>query len=106
MSGPVEVLGTREVTALSTVDSPMVFMVKSLLLPIIPVATLFVCLWAADEPLRGAYFLIAVLTFLGASDVLGVARVAAREERRPALSVFAMLSVRWLALVALIGIVV
>jgi putative colanic acid biosysnthesis UDP-glucose lipid carrier transferase len=106
MSVPVEVLGTREVTALSTVDSPMVFMVKSLLLPIIPVGTLFVCLWAADEPLRGAYFLIAVLTFLGASDVLGVARVAAREERRPALSVFAELSLRWFALVVLIGIVV
>jgi putative colanic acid biosynthesis UDP-glucose lipid carrier transferase len=106
MSVPVEVLRTREVTALSTVDSPMVFLVKSLLLPIIPVGTLFVCLELADEPLRGAYFLIAVLTFLGASDVLGVARIAAREERRPALQVFGELSLRWLALVALIAIVV
>jgi putative colanic acid biosysnthesis UDP-glucose lipid carrier transferase len=106
MSVPVESLGNRELTALSTVDSPMVFMVKSLLLPIIPVATLFVCLWLADEPLRGAYFLIAVLTFLGASDVLGVARVTAREQKRAAVAVFAELWVRWLALVGLIGIVV
>ncbi len=40
MEGRVEPLHSREITALSTVDSPVVFAVKSLLLPIIPVITL------------------------------------------------------------------
>jgi hypothetical protein len=65
MNSRVEALHSREVTALSTVDTPAVFAVKSLLLPIIPVITLWICMTAANEPLRGGYFLIAVLTFLG-----------------------------------------
>ena len=106
MSVPIEALRTREVTALSTVDGPMVFVVKSLLLPIIPVVALFVCLRLADEPLRGGYFLIAVLTFLGASDVLGIARIGASDERRPPIQLFLEIVARWLVLVALIAVVI
>jgi putative colanic acid biosynthesis UDP-glucose lipid carrier transferase len=106
MSVPIEALRSREVTALSTVDSPMVFMVKSLLLPIIPVVTLYLMLVVAQEPLRGGYFLIAVLTFLGASDVLGLARIGSGEESQPASRVFLEISARWAVLVALIGAVI
>ena len=106
MDGRVEPLHSREVTALSTVDSPVVFAVKSLLLPIIPVVTLWICMAAADAPLRGGYFLIAVLTFLGASDVLGVARISAHDERRPQGEVLLEITARWLTLVALIAAVV
>jgi len=106
MSVPIEALHSREVTALSTVDSPTVFVVKSLLLPIIPVMTLFVCLAVAREPLRGGYFLIAVLTFLGAPDVLGIARIGASDEKRPQGRVFLEMLARWLALVALAALVI
>jgi len=106
MSVPIEALRTREVTALSTVDAPMVFVVKSLLLPIIPVLSLYICLRLANEPLRGGYFLIAVLTFLGASDVLGIARIGASDERRPPGQVFLEIVGRWLLLVVLIAVVI
>ena len=99
MEGRVEPLHSREVTALSTVDSPVVFAVKSLLLPIIPVATLWICMASADAPLRGGYFLVAVLTFLGASDVLGVARISAHDEMRPQGEVLLEITARWLTLV-------
>lgn len=106
MSAPIEALQSREVTALSTVDSPMVFVVKSLLLPIIPVVTLYLLLLAVREPMRGGYFLIAVLTFLGASDVLGIARIGAGDVRRPPARVFMEITGRWIVLVGLIGVVV
>jgi putative colanic acid biosynthesis UDP-glucose lipid carrier transferase len=106
MSTPVEALRTREVTALSSVDSPLVFAVKSLLLPIIPVLTLFICLLAANAPLRGGYFLIAVLTFLGAPDVLGLARIGVSDEKRPQGAALLETTGRWLVLVALIFMVV
>src|SRR6185369_5748746 len=58
MSVPREALRSREVTALSSVDSPAVFVAKSLLIPTIPLATLGACLGVADEPLRGGYILV------------------------------------------------
>jgi putative colanic acid biosynthesis UDP-glucose lipid carrier transferase len=106
MSVPIEALRSRDVTALSTVDSPAVFIVKSLLLPIIPVVMLYVCLAVAHEPLRGGYFLIAVLTFLGAPDVLGIARIGASDEKRPQGQVLLEIVGRWFILVSLIFIVV
>ena len=106
MEGRVEPLHSREITALSTVDSPVVFAVKSLLLPIIPVITLWICIAAGNEPLRGGYFLIAVLTFLGAPDVLGLARISAHDEKRPQGKLLLEITARWLTLVALIAAVV
>jgi len=106
MNTRAEALHTREVTALSTSDSPAVFAVKSLLLPIIPVVTLSICMAASDEPLRGGYFLIAVLTFLGASDVLGLARIGASDQKQPQGAVLLEITARWLTLVALISAVV
>jgi putative colanic acid biosynthesis UDP-glucose lipid carrier transferase len=106
MNPRAEALHSREATALSTVDSPAVFAVKSLLLPIIPVITLWLCMLAADAPLRGGYFLIAVLTFLGAADVLGLARIGASDQMQPRGAVLLEISARWMILVALIAAVV
>ena len=106
MNTRAQALHSREVTALSTVDSPAVFAIKSLLLPIIPVVTLCICMAGADEPLRGGYFLIAVLTFLGAPDVLGLARIGANDEKRPQGAILLELTARWFTLVALISAVV
>ena len=106
MTNPVEALRSREVTALSSTDSPAVFAVKSLLLPILPVAMLSLCMFFADAPLRGGYFLIAVLTFLGAPDVLGLARVGPVQEREPQGPALLEITGRWCILVALIAIVV
>ena len=78
MSATVEALRSRESTALSAGDSPAVFAAKSLLLPIIPVASLASCLALANAPLRGGYFLIAVLTFLGAPEAMARSRERAR----------------------------
>jgi len=50
----------------------VVFALKSLLYPTTPVITLILCLIAWREPLRGPYFLIAVLAFLGVADLLDV----------------------------------
>jgi len=105
MNSRVESLNAREVTALSTTDSPAVFAVKSLLLPIIPVLTLWICISAANAPLRGGYFLIAVLTFLGAPDVLGLARLGPQEEKRPQGGVLLEIVARWITLVALVAVV-
>src|ERR1043165_2891077 len=47
-----------------------VFATKSLLYPVIPAVTLFICLWAWDEPLYGPYILVGVIAFLGVADLL------------------------------------
>ena len=106
MNARVEVLRSREATALSAVDSPAVFAVKSLLLPIIPVMSLALCLAVAQAPLPGGFFLIAVLTFLGAPDVLGIARLGASGERQTQLVLALEITGRWLVLAALIASVV
>jgi Undecaprenyl-phosphate glucose phosphotransferase len=106
MSVRAEVLRTRAPTALSAVDSPAVFAAKSLLLPIIPVVSLALCLAVAHAPLHGGYFLVTVLTFLGAPDVLGIAHIGASHARRTRLVLLLEITGRWLVLVALIASVV
>ena len=51
-------------------DSGAVFMVKALFYPVTSVAFLAFCLWLGRRPLTGTYFLIAVLTFAGAAELL------------------------------------
>jgi hypothetical protein len=46
------------------------FVMKSLLYPVMPVITLGLCMLAWRENLHGVYFLMAVLAFFGAADVL------------------------------------
>jgi putative colanic acid biosynthesis UDP-glucose lipid carrier transferase len=79
-----------------------VFALKSLLYPITPVTTLFVCLLAWQEPWRGPYFLICVLVFFGVADVLDAmpARILSAGAR--ALRSLIDITLRWVALLAFV----
>jgi putative colanic acid biosynthesis UDP-glucose lipid carrier transferase len=56
-------------------DSGAVFLVKALFYPVTVVAFLALCLWLGDRSLSGTYFLIAVLAFAGAAELLGDSRI-------------------------------
>jgi len=59
----------------SSFDSGAVFMVKALFYPVTAVAFLLFCLWLGGRTFTGTHFLIAVLTFAGAAELLGDSRV-------------------------------
>lgn len=69
-------------------DSGAVFLVKALFYPVTVVAFLALCLWLGDRSLSGTYFLIAVLAFAGAAELLGDSRIDHGEPR-------AALELRW-----------
>ncbi|HEY2781529.1 MAG TPA: undecaprenyl-phosphate glucose phosphotransferase [Steroidobacteraceae bacterium] len=69
-------------------DSGAVFLVKALFYPVTVVAFLALCLWLGDRSLSGTYFLIAVLAFAGAAELLGDSRIDHGEQD-------ASLEVRW-----------
>jgi putative colanic acid biosysnthesis UDP-glucose lipid carrier transferase len=103
---PTDMLRPREFAVLTTVDSPMVFVIKCLLLPVIPVLTLFACLEIAHEPIRGRYFLIAILTFIGASEFLGTPRITAGDSPRRRRWILLEITGRWFGLMALVSVLV
>ena len=87
-------------------DSGTVFMVKALFYPVTAVAFLAFCLWLGRRPLTGTYFLIAVLTFAGAAELLGDSRVdhdpaALRQELRWLLDMV----LRWIGVGACVALV-
>jgi putative colanic acid biosynthesis UDP-glucose lipid carrier transferase len=59
----------------SSFDSGTVFLVKALFYPVTVVAFLALCLWLGGRPFGGTYFLIAVLAFAGAAELLGNSRI-------------------------------
>jgi putative colanic acid biosynthesis UDP-glucose lipid carrier transferase len=99
-----QTLQSRQSAALTIADSPLVFVVKCLLFPFIAVLTLLGCLKILDEPLRGGYLLIAVLTFLGVSEFLGIARIGASDSRRRRRYVLMDITARWFVLIGFVGI--
>src|SRR5262245_50288085 len=58
-----------EPLGVSAGDPSTVFVIKSLLNPTISVLTLLGCVALRGETLRGPYFLVAVVAFLGAADL-------------------------------------
>jgi len=82
----------------STADPSIVFVIKSLLNPVIVVLTLLACMNMWDESLQGPYFLVAVLGFLGAADFLGVGQLGNRKNWRHALRCLAEITLRCLLL--------
>jgi putative colanic acid biosysnthesis UDP-glucose lipid carrier transferase len=58
-------------SGVSAADPTTVFVVKSLLNPVVAVLALGACAAALGESLRGPYFLVAVLGFIGAAELLG-----------------------------------
>ena len=79
----------------SAADPTAVFVVKSLLNPVVAVLALAVCLVMRDESLRGPYFLVAVLGFAGAAELLGVAQFNGARDWRNGLHGLADLVLRW-----------
>ena len=106
MNVTTDMLTARDSAAVTLADSPSVFTVKCLLFPIISVLTLVGCLRIADEALRGGYFLIAVLTFIGVSEFLGVARISVIDRLRQPEHLLLDITARWLAMLLFVGILV
>jgi putative colanic acid biosynthesis UDP-glucose lipid carrier transferase len=79
----------------SAADPTAVFVVKSLLNPVVAVLTLVVCLLVRGESLHGPYFLVAVLGFAGAAELLGVAQFGGARDWRNALHGLLDLVLRW-----------
>jgi putative colanic acid biosysnthesis UDP-glucose lipid carrier transferase len=69
-------------------DSGSVFLIKSLFYPVTVVAFLALCLWLGHRPFSGRHFLIAVLAFAGAAELLGDSRI---DHGEPAVQ----MEVRW-----------
>jgi putative colanic acid biosysnthesis UDP-glucose lipid carrier transferase len=60
---------------ISSFDSGTVFLVKALFYPVTAVAFYGLCLRLGNYPFSGTYFLIAVLTFAGAAELMGDSKV-------------------------------
>jgi putative colanic acid biosynthesis UDP-glucose lipid carrier transferase len=93
---------SRELPVVTAADSPLVFVVKCLLFPVVPVLTLLSCLTVSHEELTGAYFLLGALTFLGASEFLGVPQIGASARRNR--YVLMDITARWIGLIAVVGV--
>jgi putative colanic acid biosynthesis UDP-glucose lipid carrier transferase len=89
---------------ISAADPSAVFLVKSLLNPVIAVGSLVVCLLSWDEPLYGPYFLIAVLTFVGTADFLDSAQIQRAKGTLSALQLLLDIAVRWALLIGFLWI--
>ena len=89
-------------TSSSASESPTLFLVRSLLYPLVPVVTLVLCVIAAGEPLDGPYVLIAVLAFIGAADLLDLAPIEVPRAWWLAVSTLIDIVLRWLLLISFI----
>jgi putative colanic acid biosysnthesis UDP-glucose lipid carrier transferase len=82
-------------TRATAAEPSVVFVVKSLLVPITVVLTLLASLVSWNERLGGAYIIVAVLAFLGASDLLEAGQVDVRHTRFSAVRCLIDLALRW-----------
>jgi putative colanic acid biosysnthesis UDP-glucose lipid carrier transferase len=80
-------------------DSGAVFLIKALFYPVTVVAFLALCLELGDRPFSGTHFLIAVLAFAGAAELLGDSRIDYDEpDASLELRWFFGLVARWIAI--------
>ena len=87
-----------EPLGVSAADPSTVFVIKSLLNPTISVLTLLGCLALWGETLRGPYFLVAVVAFLGAADLPGGVSIGAHARWRRSLQALGEILLRWMLL--------
>jgi putative colanic acid biosysnthesis UDP-glucose lipid carrier transferase len=79
-------------------DSGSVFLVKALFYPVTVVAFLALCLWLGHRSFSGTNFLMAVLAFAGAAELLGESRIDHGEtDASLELRCFLDLVARWIA---------
>ncbi len=80
-------------------DSSAVFLIKALFYPVTAVVFFVLCLRLGHRAFSGSYFLIAVLTFAGASELLGESRVDHEApDFRQELHCLLDITVRWLGI--------
>jgi putative colanic acid biosynthesis UDP-glucose lipid carrier transferase len=96
----------RRFAALMASDTSPAFAIKSLLHPIVAVASLLATLSLWRQPLYGPYLLLAVLGFFAAADLLKI--TDHRSDRRSAssLRILLRLGLRWAAIVLFISLLV
>ncbi|MFO7304231.1 MAG: undecaprenyl-phosphate glucose phosphotransferase [Gammaproteobacteria bacterium] len=89
-------------SSVSASEPPGLFVAKALIHPIIPVAMLGITLLLWGEPIEGHYFLVAVLAFVGAGEVLDVVSIDAPRAVTSVLASLADIVARWLVLIVFI----
>lgn len=96
-------LRTRSRSSAVTATEPAaVFVLKSLLHPVVAVGCLLICLLIYGRPLSGPYFLVAVLAFLASADLLDVVEPRRGGERLASLRSFINILLRWMLVVGFI----
>jgi putative colanic acid biosysnthesis UDP-glucose lipid carrier transferase len=88
--------------AVSASEPTSLFILKSLLYPVMPVVTLGLCMLVWRESLHGPYFLMAVLAFFGAADVLDALPMSAPRARSMAVASLLDIIFRWSLVIAFI----
>src|SRR4051812_2138987 len=94
------VVGSAQVSAS---EPTSLFVLKSLLYPIVPVVSLAAALALWREPLAGHYFLIAVLAFFEAAEFLDSVPIDIPRQGSLALAPLLDISARWAVIMAFIG---
>jgi putative colanic acid biosysnthesis UDP-glucose lipid carrier transferase len=92
-------VGSAQVSAS---EPTSLFVLKSLLYPIVPVASLAAALALWREPLAGHYFLVAVLAFFAAAELLDSVPIDIPRQRSLALAALLDISARWLVIMGFI----
>ncbi len=91
---PAESVSTP--SKLSALDPSAVFAIKSLLYPVVTVATLLVSLLIWGEPLYGQNFLLSVFAFLLVANIFDVAQLSRQPRDKLFLLVLFLIVRRWL----------
>jgi putative colanic acid biosynthesis UDP-glucose lipid carrier transferase len=86
----------------SASEPTSLFVLKSLLYPIVPVVSLGATLAIWGEPLGGHYFLIAVLAFFAAAELLDSVPIDTPRQGSLAVAALLDISARWLVIVGFI----
>ncbi len=86
-------------------DSGVIFLIKALFFPVSAVAFFALCLWVGRESVTGADFLIAILTFAGAAEILGDSRIDCNAPAQQDFRWFIDIFVRWIGICACIALV-
>ena len=94
---------SRRARPLTATEPSSVFVLKSLLHPVVAVGCLLLCLVIWNQSLYGPYFLIAVVTFVASSHVLGVVELQRRPGRYFTLLSFIDLLLRWAVVIAFLA---
>lgn len=86
-------------------DSAVIFLIKSLFYPVIAVAFFALCLWLGNRAVTGCDFLIAILTFAGAAELLGDSRMDYEAPVQQDVRWLLDLNARWVGICACIALV-